>query len=333
MEDLSIVQMANKHMQLISSRDVGGIKIFPIADYLIKAEAFEEAGRRALLIGLDDEPGLRLPWDELTDKVRIAPGKLVIWTGYMHHGKSQMLKQIMLCAMQQSERVAIASMEEEPVELWCDMARMACGTQQPGVADLNAWSMFCRRFWLYSDQGPATTRRLIEATRYAARELKINHFVIDSLMTTDIDKDDYNAQTRFARELKALAKDEKITVHLVAHMRKRDGRGGDESVGSVQEIAGPHEIGSLADYVFTVWRDKREVNERPAGCRDAVLKVEKQRGRFNWIGQFGLNYHYQSRQYVRGMEAMEFWPGAAFMDSVLDTRPRKREPGEDLMDL
>lgn len=320
MEDLKVVELAKKHMQLITGRDIGVVKPKPIASYLVPAEALAEAGLKAILIGRDEQPGLRFPWDELTDKVRIVPGKFAIWTGYMHHGKSQMLKQIMLSAMQQSERVVIASMEEEPVELWCDMARMACGTQEPSVTELKVWLAFCKRFWLYSDQGTVTVLRLMDAIRYSARELKVNHFVIDSLMTTGIRKDDYNAQTDFARELKVLSKDERITIHLVAHMRKREGRIGDDSIGNVQDIAGPHELASMADYVFTVWRDKREPCDRPSGSKDAILRIEKQRGQFNWIGQFSLNYHHKSRQYVRGMEAMKFWDDS-------------REPGEDLVEL
>lgn len=316
----SVAELAREYLQIVTPGDRQSAKSLPVADRLIQAQTLAEEGKKRLLIGQEEEPGLRLPWDELNDRVRLAPGKLAIWTGYMHHGKSQMLKQVMLAAMQQSERVVMASMEEEPVELWCDMARMACGTQEPSVSQLSEWVTFCHRLWIYDEQGQAKTLQLKDAIRYAARDLKITHFVIDSLMTIDIDKDDYNAQTRFARELKAIAKDERITIHLVAHMRKREGRNGDESAGNVQDIAGAHEIGSLADYVFTVWRDKREPQDRPPGAKDAILKIEKQRGRFNWIGQFSLNYHHKSRQYVRVMEAMKFWDDS-------------REPGEDMVEL
>lgn len=317
----SVAEMAREYLQMVTPEFKPHDKTAPNGNRIIQAGSLAEEGRKRLLIGRADEPGLRLPWPELDDRVRITPGKFVVWTGYMHHGKSQMLKQVMLAAMQQSDRVAIASMEEEPVELWCDMARMGCGTQDPHGARLAEWGAFCKSLWFYDEQGQAKTSQLKAAIVYSARELKINHFVIDSLMTTDIDKDDYTAQTRFARELKTLAKDEKITIHLVAHMRKRETRSGDEAKGGAQDIAGAHEIGSLADYVFTVWRDKRERGERPDGSKDALLRVEKQRGRFNWIGSFGLDFHHGSRQYVRGNEAMTFW------------EPRQREPGEDMVEL
>jgi archaellum biogenesis ATPase FlaH len=303
----SVSELAREYLQVISPGEVKSDRPLPTAERLIQAATLADEGKKRLLVGLDDEPGLRLPWDELDDKVRIAPGKFAIWTGYMHHGKSQILKQVMLGAMQQSERVVIASMEEEIIELWCDMARMACGTQEPSPSQLEPWIKFCSRLWFYNEQGHAKRLQIFEAIRYASRHLEINHFVIDSLMSTDIDKDDYNAQTRFARDLKALAKDEQITIHLVAHMRKRDGKSGDETVGNVQEIAGAHEISSLADYVFTVFRDKREREDRPRGAMDALLKVEKQRGRYNWIGQFGMNFHTGARQFVRGYEPMRFW--------------------------
>ncbi len=87
-------------------------------------------------------------------------------------------------------------------------------------------------------------------------------------------------------------------------MRKRDGKGGEESPGSLHDISGGHEIGSKADSVFVVWRD-REWKDKTKP--EVVLRVDKQRGRVNWTGNIGLNTHAVSRQFVDGNYAMEFW--------------------------
>jgi hypothetical protein len=130
----------------------------------------------------------------------------------------------------------------------------------------------------------------------------VSHVVVDSLMLLAVNRDDYEAQAKFVGQLKATAKDTGVTVHLVAHMRKRDGKGGDESPGTVHDVAGGHEIGSIADYVFLPWRDKKP-NASPA-CQ---LKVDKQRGRMNWIGTVNLNFHAMSRQFVEDVHPMRFW--------------------------
>ena len=113
-----------------------------------------------------------------------------------------------------------------------------------------------------------------------------------------VDRDDYDAHRKFMAQLKSAAKDSGQTIHLVAHLRKRDGKTGDDQPGHVHDIAGGHELASMADYVFNIWRDKRKSEDRgdnPA-CK---FTVEKQRGRrpHNWIGRLNLNVH-ESGQFV-----------------------------------
>lgn len=273
---------------------------------VIAADTLAEAGKRRMLLGPAAEEGLTLPWPKAQGKVRIAPGKLALWVGWTHHGKSQMLKQLMLHALTQDERVCIASMEEEIQEVWADMGRMACGSQEPRLPDINRWCELGKdRLWFYDQQGTVDAEKIKAVIRYCAEELKITQFVVDSLMMLAVNRDDYDAQSRFIGELKSLAKDCGCTVHLVAHLRKRDGKTGDDQPGSIHEIAGAHDIGSKADYVFNVWRDRKKT---VPGQNECVLSVEKQRGRLNWLGRLGLNYHERSRQFVEDHHAMQFWP-------------------------
>ena len=270
---------------------------------IIPAAALTEEGKRLLMLGNAEQPGLDFPWAKANGKVKVAPGKLCLWVGWSHHGKSQMLKQIMLYAIHQSERVCMASMEEEVAELWCDMARMACGNQEPGLRQIEEWVSFCKgALWLYDQQGEVRAEKILAVMRYCAMELNVTHFVIDSLMMLAVSRDDYEAQSKFVGQLKTLAKDTGCTAHLVAHMRKRDGKTGDEQPGSMHDIAGGHEIGSKADYIFNVWRDRKGNNDY-----QCVLGVDKQRGRTNWIGRLGLNFHSSSRQFVEDSYAMKFW--------------------------
>lgn len=283
---------------------------------VIPAESLAEEGKRAMMVGVSSEPGLTLPWPKTDGKVKITAGKLALWSGFTHHGKTQLLKNVMLHAIHQSERVCIASMEEEVRETWCDMGRMACGEQEPHVMEIDRWIEFgTGKLWFYDQQGMVDSQKIQAVVRYCAEELGVTQFVIDSLMMLAVNRDDYEAQARFVSELKALAKDTHCTIHLVAHLRKRDGKAGDEQPGSIHDIAGAHDIASKADYVFNVWRDKARKDPSQSEC---ILGVEKQRGRINWLGRLGLNFDQRSRQFIEGNVAMRFWS-------------YRRDPGEEIV--
>jgi twinkle protein len=273
---------------------------------IVPAESLAAKAKERLMIGAEAESGVRLPWEKTHGKVLIRPAKLAVWAGWTHHGKTQMVKQAMLSAIQQSERVLIASMEEEVVDVYCDLAVMGTTKPQPSPTEFDRFNKFVsEHLWLFDQQGQIHPDRMLAVIRYAASELKITQCVVDSLMLLAVNRDDYEAQAKFVGQLKAVAKDNGVTVHLVAHMRKRDGKGGDETPGTTHDIAGGHEISSIADYVFLPWRDKK-----PGAQPACQLKVDKQRGRINWLGTVNLNYHATSRQFVEDVYPMKFWDDA-----------------------
>lgn len=274
---------------------------------IIPAEALAERGVKRLMVAPEREDGLTLPWAKVKDDVLIRPGKLAIWAGWTHHGKTQMLKQTMLHGIDRSERCLVASMEEEVLDVWADMASIACGSQQPKISEAKRFVEFVRgKLWLYDQQGMVSARKIQAVIRYAASELKVTQAVIDSLMMLAVDRDDYEAQAKFVGELKTTAKDTGVTIHLVAHMRKRDGKGGDEQPGTIHDISGGHEIASKADYVFIVWRNKKP-GAKDSPPHSTILKVDKQRGRKSWVGSVGLNFHQGARQFVEDVHPMRFW--------------------------
>lgn len=282
---------------------------------VIPAESLAEEGKRRMLLGPDAVSGLTLPWDKARDRVKMLAGKLAIWAGWSHHGKSQMLKQVMLHAIALGERVCIASMEEDMREVWEDMGCMACGGPAPTAREIDRWIEFqTGTLWFYDQQGTVDAKKIRAVIRYCAEEKKVTQFVIDSLMMLAVNRDDFDAQAVFVGDLKSLAKDTGCTIHLVCHMRKRDGKTGEEQPGTPHDISGGHEIFSKADYAFNVWRDKKRKNPLDPEC---ILSVDKQRGRSNWIGKLALDFHPESRQYIEGKTPMRFWSTSA------------REPGED----
>lgn len=281
---------------------------------VIPAEALAEEGMKRLALGAQAQTGLTLPWQKTHSNVVLRPGKLAVWAGWTHHGKTAMLKQLMLHGIKESERPLIASMEEEVLDVWEDLGKMACGREDPSIREAKRFLEFVRgKLWLYDQQGLIGARKMLAVIRYAAAELHITQAVVDSLMMLAVDRDDYEAQARFVGELKAVAKDTGVTIHLVCHMRKRESKGGDEAPGTIHDISGGHEIASKADYVLIPWRDKRPEIKRGADPA-CILKVDKQRGRRSWIGNVGLNFHEIAKQFVEDVHPMRFWdePGEEF---------------------
>ncbi len=316
---LAIIENAAKITLKPSNEELRKYLHWQEANRIIPASSLVEEAKKMLARGVENLPGLRLPWAELKDKVRITPGTLAIWSGWSHHGKTQMVKQAMLCAIHQGEKVCIASMEEPVIGIYLDLLEIAGNRAQE-----------FRRFadgtlWFYDQQDVVPAEKMRAVIRYCAAEKGITQFVVDSLMMINTKANDKFAdQVDFVRDLKILAKDTKTTIHLVAHNKKPQGKASEVDSGDIHMISGGFEIGAIADYVFSVWRNKKQAGARGPGEVDAKLTVEKQRGQYNWIGDFGLNFHHKTRQFVRGSEAMTFWD-----ESTLPAR----EPGEDMVDL
>lgn len=239
------------------------------------------------------EPGLELPWSRTHGNVVLRPGKVSVWTGITHHGKTNMLKNIMNYGMGHGEKVCICSMEEEIPEALEDMTRQAAGNAEPSIGFIKSYHKWLDgKLWFYDQFGVVDSTRIIGVMAYATKELGVTQFVIDSLMKTSVRGDDYDGQRIFVNQLGAYAKAYGCHVHLVAHGRKQ---GEEETPMNIFDVKGSGDIISQVDNIFNVFRVKKKKSEDDPDC---FLKVEKQRGKTNWIGAVPLWFHQASRQYT-----------------------------------
>lgn len=224
------------------------------------------------------DPVLRLDRD--VDWFEFRPGELTVWTGYNGHGKSLMLSQVLLGLMQQNERVVVFSGEMTPERQLKRMAKQCAGLDRPTLAYLDAIGAWLHdKLWLFNVVGSAGLDRLLTVFLYANKRYGVRHFVIDSLMMTDVPEDgagSMTAQKEAVRKMCDFAKRNNCHVHLVAHPRK----GADESKGPGKlDVAGSSKITDGADNVFTVWsarKDEARADEDPDKA-DAKLELQKQR--------------------------------------------------------
>jgi twinkle protein len=222
------------------------------------------------------DPCLRL--DKNLEWFEFRAGELTVWTGYNGHGKSLMLSQVLLGLVQQGERLCVFSGEMSPERQVKRMSKQATGLDVPTAGYLDAVGEWLRgRVWIFDMVGSATIARLLEVFEYGNKRYGIRHFVIDSLMMTDVPEDgpgSMSAQKEAIQKLCNFAKRNGCHVHLVAHPRK----GRDENAGPGKlDVAGSSKITDGADNVFTVWSARRDESDAPTDEPDAKLELQKQR--------------------------------------------------------
>lgn len=228
--------------------------------------------------GADTDPFLRL--DKDLEWFNFRSGEVTVWTGYNGHGKSLMLSQVLLGLMQQGERVVVFSGEMTAERQMKRMVKQATGLDRPTTDYIDAVGGWVHdKLWIFNVVGSADLDRLLSVFLYANKRYGTRHFVIDSLMMTDVPEDGAGAMTaqkEAMRKLCNFARREGCHVHLVAHPRK----GSDESRGPGKlDVAGSSKITDGADNVFTVWSARKDENDPDVDwdSPDASLELQKAR--------------------------------------------------------
>jgi len=244
-----------------------------------------------------------LPWFEFRG------GEVSVWTGINGHGKSLLLSQVQLGLMAQGEHFVVFSGEMRPARLLMRSIKQATGLQQPSREYIRAVGEWMReRYWIFDLQGTAKLDRLLEVFTYAAKRYGCTHFVIDSLMMTDVPEDGPGGMTlqkEAIRKLVAFAKRYDVHVHLVAHPRKaRD----ESEAPNKMQVAGSGKITDGADNLFSVWsaqKDRSQAGGEDAdGSPDGKLELQKQRNgevqnftQWTWFDPASMQYRTQQRQH------------------------------------
>ena len=256
--------------------------------------------------GDKEKMGLSLPWSKAQNLIKLRPGELSLWTGHKGHGKSLFLSQIILHAMTRDERALILSLEFNPTDVLKRKVTQAAATRDPAIPYIKAWCEWARsRLWLYNCRGNQKWTSVLAILRYALDKFGISHVVVDSLMKCGIAPGDYDTQKRFMDGLNNFSHDTGCHVHLVAHSRK----GVDDSkMAELYDVKGTSELVDMAENVFSVWKNKKKINDASAGGAkyvdepDAVFLCDSQRNG-DWTGKFNLWFHTASGQYVESANA------------------------------
>ncbi len=281
-------------------------RVRPAREYV--AELCERLGRPVV------HKGQTLPWGKVGGLFRFRPGEVTLWAGVNGHGKSLMNGFVTLDLMAKRQKVCIASFEMKPHATLQRMLRQWTGYSaedefashpDSAAALRELYEQFNivadNRLWFYDQQGTVSSDQMVSVARYCAKELGINHIVIDSLMKCVRGADDYNGQKNFVDELTAIARDHNTHIHLVHHIRKLEN---ELKKPDKTDVKGAGEITDMVDNVLLVWRNKAELSARKEADPDAALICCKQR-HGEWEGGVNLWFDKGSQQF---MEAPKVGP-------------------------
>lgn len=169
-------------------------------------------------------------------------GELSVWTGKRGMGKSTLLSQLLLNAIDQGHTVCAYSGELDKAQFreWAYL--QAAGPEHIGYRDdpltgkrlptvdgavdklISEW--LHERFWLFDLE--KNTRHDPEAIlsqfSYAKMRYRADVFLVDNIMSVDFDyrreKDFYRVQSEFTQALAMFSKRQHVHTHLVVHPRK-----------------------------------------------------------------------------------------------------------------
>lgn len=255
----------------------------------------------------DDTQGFGSGWEKLDEEdIKFRPNELWGVCGINGHGKSMWLNQLALNAVEQDQKVLIASMEMTPKATMGRMVRQAAGSAnppQPYRKKLLEW--MCPNLWLFVDKLTPKPEDLMSCFEYAYRRYGITTFVVDSL-TNMVRQDDYEGQQKFIEKLVNFKLSFPVTVFIVTHVRKGES---EYAAPNKYDVKGSGSITDLADGFLSVWKNKRkteqleqaemlgeEPDEQYTKQWDMYLEVLKNRNG-QYEGKVGFEFDSQCCQY------------------------------------
>lgn len=254
--------------------------------------------------------GAKLPWVKTHDDLRFRPGEVTLWMGVNGHGKSELLGQACLGFIAQDETVCIASFEMKPIATLARMCKQAAMNGSPPpefVEKFLDWAD--NKLVLFKHTGTTDQNTLLGVIHYAAKELKVKHFVIDSLMMVvsgAVGEALQNDQKNFVRKLCATAMNLNVHIHLVHHSKKLEN---EFQVPGKFDAVGSGGVSDQVDQVCIVYRRKEKeieeqkkkagvkYNERLVEMSDALLICAKNRHGGQELS-YPLWYHHESKQFT-----------------------------------
>lgn len=244
-------------------------------------------------------------------------GQVSVWTGVNSSGKSTLLGQLLLEAINNDFSVCAFS-GELPAPLfryWIELQAAGKANLEyrhdkstesddpyvPTETSQTIRDWYRDKFFLYDNTGAINVDAVMKVFEYAARRYNCKVFFADNLMMLVTGNEDYyRNQSDFVKAAASFCKKFDCHMHIVAHPRKAEGRL------TKMDIAGSGDITNLADNVFSLHRITDEEREEKklakfADC-SALLDVFKNRFRGRQEMTIGLKFENSSKRFYQATD-------------------------------
>lgn len=183
-----------------------------------------------------------------------------VWTGRQASGKSTLMSQLILNAIQRNLKVALFTGEMSRKEIRTWMLLQAAGkaynkpsqynsfffTPKPIKEKISKW--LDGKFYLYNNEYSPDILNLEDKIRKLHKEVGLNEIFIDNLMVLEIDelgdRNELTNQKKLLKKLCDLARELDCHIHLIAHPNKA------REWLDVASVCGSSNIGNMAMNVF-----------------------------------------------------------------------------------
>lgn len=199
--------------------------------------------------------------------------EVTLWFGITSHGKTSLLSNQICYAASMGKKCMVACFEQvTPMSVAAMMTQFTSDGDIGGSSDYDgAYDALMENVLFFDSMLRANPDELIATMIQAHKQLGVEEFVIDNVMTLDVDRQDNTAQADVSDKFRVFAAQYPVHVHLVAHPRKPK----EESISkppSISDIRGASEWGDMAHNVICVWRDTGK-SQRISEMRDEGLDL------------------------------------------------------------
>ncbi len=252
--------------------------------------------------------------------VGFAEGEISVWSGLNGSGKSSFLVQQILEYADQKVKTVLFSGEMQDYVIQNSLVKMVAGKNVliPSK-DETYWylaneqkrkvilSWLDKYVYLYENNYGTKVADVMKAIQYLVQKENIKVVILDNLMALNLasyqEKDKYEAQSQFIKDVAKMSKKLNIHVHVVMHPRKSSG------FLRKDDISGSADLSNASDNVFIIHRVNKDFKTRGKDILDAgamtyltkfdnVIEVCKNRRHGVQDAFIGLKFEKETKKFI-----------------------------------
>ena len=242
------------------------------------------------------------PWDSLTDfMIGQDSGRLNLWTSATGHGKSSIIREVLLHHLTQGNTVGCVFLEESPESTVDDLISLKLGKPVRKIIGQRQLNKLRRSFnknevdlgvpdnlseeeydaakkeisdyplYIYDHIGNANMSNVMSRLEYMAVALDCKVLIVDHITLLGnillSQQDGFGNSERLVlddvmKQLRSLVERTGCIVHVISHIKKTDKNVDEGDRITLSDLRGSGSLAQIADYVFALERNRQHSDEK-----------------------------------------------------------------------